>query len=226
VEGLAAVALETNMAKAPRSGGVKRVEGESDLTPDVMQALLSQLGASRNSEEVDAAQDIMFDAWECDDRRKRTSLALKALKVSPSCADAYTRRPSTPVSGRWARPPSRKMSGCSGASSKPGPICARQGLASALLEVGRRDEAVARLDDMMRLNPNDNQGLRYVLIDWLQQLGRDDEAARLFKRYKGDDVAAWLWPAALAAFRKSGDGTASRTALRRALARTATSGIT
>ena len=34
--------------------------------------------------------DIMVDAWECDDRRKRMSLARKALKVSPLCADAYT----------------------------------------------------------------------------------------------------------------------------------------
>jgi len=224
------------MAKSPRSGGVKRVEGESDLTPDVMQALLSQLATSRNSEEVDAAQDIMFDAWECDDRRKRISLARKALKVSPLCADAYTL-----LAQETAKTPQEALDLYQNAfdageqalgkaafdedvgmfwgliETRPY-MRARQGLASALWEVGRLDEAVAHLGDMLRLNPNDNQGLRYLLIDWLQQLGRDAEAARLFKRYRGDAAAAWLWPAALAAFRKSGDGTASRTALRRALA--------
>jgi len=30
---------------------------------------------------------------------------------------------------------------------------------------------------MLRLNPNDNQGIRYLLVDWLLQLGRDEEAA-------------------------------------------------
>jgi hypothetical protein len=70
---------------------------------------------------------------------------------------------------------------------------------------------------MLRLNPNDNQGIRYLLVDWLLQLGRDADVALLLKRWKNDGGAEWLWPAALALFRAKGDGAASRAALKRAL---------
>lgn len=49
----------------------------------------AQLAASRVSSAVDAAQEIMFDAWECRDRRRRVSMARRALGISADCADAY-----------------------------------------------------------------------------------------------------------------------------------------
>jgi hypothetical protein len=63
---------------------------------------------------------------------------------------------------------------------------------------------------MLRLNPNDNQGIRYLLLDALLELGREAEAAVLLKRYNDDGSAAWTWSAALLAFRRSGDCPASR----------------
>lgn len=33
--------------------------------------------------------------------------------------------------------------------------------------------------DMLHLNPNDNQGIRYLLLDCLLILGRDDDATKL-----------------------------------------------
>lgn len=46
-------------------------------------------GGGLGSDPTDAAQDIMYEAWEATSRSKRISLARKALKVSPLCADAY-----------------------------------------------------------------------------------------------------------------------------------------
>lgn len=94
---------------------------------------------------------------------------------------------------------------------------ARLGLALALWNAGRTDEAVSHAEGMLRLNPNDNQGVRYVALNWLQQLGRDADADRLFRRYKDDCGTEWAWPAALAAFRRNGDGVAARKALTRAI---------
>ena len=56
---------------------------------------------------------------------------------------------------------------------------AREGLASKLWTMGRRDEAIKHLQDMLRLNPGDNQGVRYTLAGWLLAEGRDEELARL-----------------------------------------------
>jgi hypothetical protein len=71
---------------------------------------------------------------------------------------------------------------------------------------------------MLRLNPNDNQGIRYLLMDCLLILGRDDDATKLIKRYKEDGSAAWSWSRALLAFRRSGDCPESRNALSQAIA--------
>jgi hypothetical protein len=90
---------------------------------------------------------------------------------------------------------------------------ARLGLAFSLWKAGRRDEALAHSQEMLRLNPNDNQGVRYIVVNWLQQLGRDADVNRLLRRYKDDDTTELAWPAALAAFRRDGDGAASRKAL-------------
>lgn len=35
------------------------------------------------------AQELIYNAWETADRRRRTALAQKAISISPDCADAY-----------------------------------------------------------------------------------------------------------------------------------------
>jgi len=35
------------------------------------------------------AQDIIYDAWEVSDPKRRVALARKAVEISPDCADAY-----------------------------------------------------------------------------------------------------------------------------------------
>jgi hypothetical protein len=70
---------------------------------------------------------------------------------------------------------------------------------------------------MLRLNPHDNQGIRYVLAAYLVEAERDDDLAALLQDYPDDGAAAWSWTAALVAFRKSGDGPQSRALLAQAL---------
>jgi tetratricopeptide (TPR) repeat protein len=93
---------------------------------------------------------------------------------------------------------------------------ASQGLAQKLWDKGSRDEAVAHFKDMLRFNPNDNQGIRHLLIDCLLLLGRDEEAADLIATYNEDGSAAWIWSRALLAFRRSGDQSEARELLSRA----------
>jgi len=63
---------------------------------------------------------------------------------------------------------------------------------------------------MLRLNPNDNQGVRTMLLPLLIELGRDDEAAQLVERYAQDPFATTAYCRALLAFRREGDSPASR----------------
>lgn len=94
---------------------------------------------------------------------------------------------------------------------------ARHGLALALWRSGEREAAVGHYRDMLRLNPNDNQGIRYCLMDALLELGRNDEAADLLKLYEDDAAAAWAWSAALLSFRREQDSPQSRALLAAAI---------
>ncbi len=66
---------------------------------------------------------------------------------------------------------------------------------------------------MLKLNHNDNQGIRYVLAARLLELKFDDELTDLLKANEEDDRAFFAWTRALLAFRRSGDNPWSRKAL-------------
>jgi len=80
---------------------------------------------------------------------------------------------------------------------------ARAGLAGTLLKLGDVDSAVAHYRDMLKLNPNDNQGIRYVLAGCLLRHDNDGALKELLAAYE-DGNASWLYTRALVAFRESG----------------------
>jgi tetratricopeptide (TPR) repeat protein len=94
---------------------------------------------------------------------------------------------------------------------------ARQGLADVLWHLGEREAAIGHPQDMLRLNPGDNQGVRYTLATWLLQVGRDAELDRLLDQYPDDISATWPYTRALARFRRLGPGRQADAALRKAL---------
>ena len=93
---------------------------------------------------------------------------------------------------------------------------ARLGLAHVLWTLGRREEAVRHLRDLLRLNPGDNQGVRYTLAGFLLFLDRDDELDQLLRQYPDEDSAAWAYTRALLAFRRQGDTIEGRRLLKAA----------
>ena len=126
-------------------------------------------------------------------------------------------RVSPPASGRWGRKPLQRDAGhFSGLLETRPYMRARLGLAHALWTAGRRDEAVGHLQDMLRLNPNDNQGVRYTLAGFLLFLDRDDELTRLLDQYGDEESAAWAYTSALLAFRRQGDTIEARQSLKKA----------
>ena len=81
---------------------------------------------------------------------------------------------------------------------------ARLGLAQCLWSLRRQEEAVGHCRELLRLNPNDNQGVRYVLSSYLCELGRDDQWQQLLAQYPDDASAEWHFGRALLAYRRAG----------------------
>ena len=178
-------------------------------------------GGRHGSDPTEAAQDIMYEAWEATTRSKRIALARKALEVSPLCADAYVllaeeeARSGEEVLDYYQQgvEAGEMALGSEGFEEYAGHFWgfletrpymrARAGLAAALWRLGRHQEAMGHYQAMLKLNPNDNQGIRYVLAGHL--LARDDIKAlkKLIRQYEDDGAAAWLYTQALLAFREN-----------------------
>lgn len=219
------------MAKRGKVVGEGAAPGADDRIAALADYLAQQLANSRTSEAVDAAQDIMFDAWETEESSKRVALARRALTISGDCADAYVL-----LAQESAEMPEEAVNllrqGVAAGERALGPTAfqedvgmfwglletrpymrARFGLAVALWEVGAAAEALEHAEDLLKLNPDDNQGVRFCLLNWLQELGRDAEAEQLLRQYRDDFRTEWAWGTALAEFRRHGDHTSSRKAL-------------
>mgnify|MGYP000942745958 CR=1 FL=1 len=76
------------------------------------------------------------------------------------------------------------------------------GFSECLWDGGRRQEAIENYQDMIKLNPNDNQGIRYTLINCLLAEGMHEEAEKLLKEYQ-EPTCFMLYSQAILSFMKS-----------------------
>ena len=202
-----------------------------------MEGLLAGLGGMGRGgrSAVGKAQEIMYDAWEAPTRQRAVALARKALEVSPDCADAYnllaeeaaeSLEEAIELYEKGVEAGERALGKKTfkedvghfwGLLETRPYMRARAGLAQCLREAGRHEEAVEHYWDLLRLNPNDNQGIRDLLMPCLIELGRDEDAEKLFKQFKGDGMAVWMYSRALLDFRKHGDSPAAVKSLKAAL---------
>ncbi len=207
-------------------------EGAPDRLPDppdrramegMMRGLTRSLqGSSDNETPLDRAQSLMYQAFEEPDAARRLQIAREALAISADCADAYVllaqnthKRKEALTLWEQAVAAGERALGPKGFQEVAGHFWgiletrpymrARLGLAHALWTAGRRDEAITHLQEMLRLNPNDNQGVRYTLAGFLLSQDRDDDLARLLEQYPDEGSAAWAYTRALLAFRQQGD---------------------
>jgi tetratricopeptide (TPR) repeat protein len=197
----------------------------------ILRKFTSSRGKLRNPLAI--AQEIADLAWEAPRPQEQAELARQALNVSPDCADAYVILANQAASRDQAQrlleegvAAGQRAIGLKSFETTAGHFWldqrtrpymrARLGLAQCLWESGQRAQAVEHYAEMLRLNPDDNQGVRFLLLGGLVDLDRDEEAQRLLQRYEQDASAEWAYTTALLAFRREGDSAISRTLLRAA----------
>jgi len=228
-------AMEKMLADVGKLLEEQEFESIEEANAFLEQMMASGMPVARPAETpLEKAQELMYEAWDAYGK-KRIKLARRALKISEDCADAYVL-----LAEEAARTPEEAgelyEKGVEAGERALGEeifeegvghfwgiletrpyMRARAGLAQVLWFMGKRDEAIEHLQEMLRLNPGDNQGLRYTLFDWLIAAGRDEEATRLVQQYEEDIAANWAYNRALLAFRKEGATRRARKRLREAL---------
>jgi tetratricopeptide (TPR) repeat protein len=232
------VAKKKGKARVP---GTKASPAPLFPLPDVrgMESTIAAIGRGAAHYAADEAllraQDLMYEAFDARGAR-RAVLAREALAISPDCADAYLLLAEETASSveeacvlleqgvaageRALGPePFEEDAGHFWGLIETRPYMrARAALAETLWGLGRRAEAVEHHRQLLRLNPNDNQGIRDLQVEWLLCLEQYDELDQLFRAYENDDLATIVYTKALAAFRREGDSANARRRLSEARA--------
>jgi tetratricopeptide (TPR) repeat protein len=189
------------VSKKPRSKPVAKTSPKASAPvalPDrrAMESFLAAISERCGDDATAKAQDVMYEAWERNTSRSRIAVARKALGISPLCADAYVLLAEEAQSIEEARDLYAK--GVEAGELALGPqgfeayaghfwgfletrpyMWARAGLASTLVQLGDVEGALAHYRDMLKLNPNDNQGI--LLRD-----KQDDGSASIWMRMSPD----------------------------------------
>lgn len=183
---------------------------------------------------LEQAQDIMYEAWDAVGKR-RVELARKSLALSEDCADAYVllaEETATNLNDArnlyeqgvkageralGARAFEEDVGHFWGILETRPYMRARLGLANGLWWLGERGQAIGHYTDMLRLNPGDNQGIRYILANCLLQEGSDKALEELLEQFDDDPTATWLYTRALWVFRREGASEKANTCLKAAL---------
>jgi tetratricopeptide (TPR) repeat protein len=212
--------------------GARTQEDVQEILTQVSGRTLDAIPSSAETP-LERAQDLAYRAFGTRGRR-RILLARKALELSPDCADAYVILAEEAGSVEeacdlyaQAVAAGERALGQRAFAEDAGHFWglvrtrpymrARFGLAQCLEALGRVDDAIVHYRDLLRLNPGDNQGVRYSLLAALLARGRDEEAGALLRQFGDEPSAIWLYGWALWSFRREGDTPVSRQRLRRAL---------
>jgi tetratricopeptide (TPR) repeat protein len=182
---------------------------------------------------IETAQELAFQSMEATSDRKSLELARNALELDPDCIDARmvviqltVADPNKRVDAfKKVLEDTRRKMGSEFFEENKGHFWgivetrpfmrALETQAFLLSSLGRVGEAIAAMEEMLALNPNDNQGVRDPLLGLY--LGESDvlKAHMLLNRYSEDDLAIFSWGRAIERF-LSGDMAAARNALDKA----------
>lgn len=184
---------------------------------------LAEKEALRNRKRLYEAKNFINQAFSSNYKLERIKLANAAIEASEDCAEAYILLAEELEENlhtkkelyEKALEAGKRLIGEDNFKEYEGRFWsftetrpfmnAKFKLAEVLWEIGDRKEAIDHLKEMLKLNPNDNQGVRYTLIKWLIEENEDRYIEKLFKEFEEETSAAFSYGMALYYFKNSKD---------------------
>jgi tetratricopeptide (TPR) repeat protein len=216
--------------------------GPNDLImPEDMQALITSLEAPQASDQLseeaaDAraqAQDFAFSAMEAESEAQARKLAKRALKLDPDCVDALLIMVDVDAQSSREMLDGLQKAVAAGERSLGAKFIdenegrfwllietrpymrALQVLAEGYRSQGISMDAIRIFEKILKLNPNDNQGVRDPLLGLYLETGDLNGAALLLHQYRDDASASFAWARVLERF-LAGDGESAAALLAKA----------
>ncbi|SDI41345.1 SEC-C metal-binding domain-containing protein [Natribacillus halophilus] len=184
----------------------KLIQNENFSSQEEVEQFLNELSQSgkplapQSNTKKEQAENLIFEAHQTADSRQRIKLAEEALQLHPNSPDAFAILAEEAntleekndlyfegmIQGEAAFGPSffENNRGYFWGLIETRPYMrAKQGYAETCAQMGDPDLAMEQYRELLDLNPMDNQGIRYLLIDALMKTGEYREAAALIDDY-------------------------------------------
>lgn len=178
------------------------------------------------------AQELVFEALDMDPTQGRKQIK-EALALDPNNVDAWIYMAETsesPETGleyyKKALKAGKKNLGEKAFEELKGHFWgfhdtrpymkAKAGIAFCLTILDEHEEAIRHYQEMLELNPNDNQGIRYDLSLLLVENQKHSAYDKLYNAYSDDATASWQYTYALNSFIRAGKTPQSDKALKTA----------
>jgi hypothetical protein len=167
--------------------------------------------------EQDRICDYMERAWEAAKPADGAKWAGKALDIDPDQLDAYiilskaTQTKAEQIAflsegarrghKRWAEEIKRPAESHFWLDVDTRPFMRNVHWLTLLQwETGERNEAITNGKFLLKINPNDNQGIRYLLLNWYPVTQNWDAHSKLIKKYTNDSGSDYLYARCLNLF--------------------------
>ncbi|MBI4580534.1 MAG: tetratricopeptide repeat protein [Planctomycetes bacterium] len=175
------------------------------------------------------AQDLAYQAMETHDPIQAVRLCERAIRLDPHCVDALVHLTRLSCDDRdeiiehikrVVDIGERDLGGADYFSVNAGHFWglletrpymrAKAYLAQLLVEAGKPDEAIDHYEELLRFNPNDNQGLRYPLMGLYLLADNLEGVRRLFREFEDEGSAVFAWSRVLERHLSGDEGGAAK----------------
>lgn len=215
------------------------IEDQNFENIEDLQAFLKQMtgkkidsilpGKKRKISKKEESKELVYEAYETTIGKGKT-LVQKAIKLDPDNVEAYNYLGNIEqdinkateyykkgmIAGRKeiGEKDFKEMKGHFWGFHQTRPFMrAKAGYAECLYLTGKIEESINQYSEMIELNPNDNQGVRYQYATMLVNHDKFSEYDKLRKLYDDEGSALWLFTYAIYLFKKEGKSSKSDKAL-------------
>ncbi len=182
---------------------------------------------------AEIAQDLVFDAYDLPPAKAKKNIEM-TLQMDPDCIEAHEylglREKAAPISLIFFKAGieiGRRLFGGKYLEENKGYFWGIQetraymrclaNYSEILYALGKTEASVKVMEEMLELNPNDNQGMRDLLMLYLIQLGETKKFRKYAAQYKDDSTAFPLFNRALFEFQTKGETDKTNNYLKAAL---------
>ncbi|CAH0345440.1 SEC-C metal-binding domain-containing protein [Bacillus sp. CECT 9360] len=226
------ITMERDLLKMEREIGDRDFESIDELNEFMNAQLNNQKQPQKKLSNKETAQELLFDAFEASGN-ERKQLAKKALKLYPNSPDAYN------ILAEYEKDPKERqklyLKGMEAGEKELGQAFFSEnkghfwGIVSTrpymrlkfnygllLHDNGKLEEAIVQYEELLELNPMDNQGVRYELFVAYVEKGMLQKAESLLKQFDEGITANGTFNKLLIEYLKKGPSQKAKKLLKQA----------